>query len=149
MDSSFVVTRRKLLGLTQRELSRLTGVKQPLISAIESGRREPTASVRQALESALQLRPSIALEHMQADVRRIVKTNHGRAAYLFGSVARGQDGPGSDVDLLVEFDEDADIVDLLTMEEELAELLTIPVDVISAGSSSKLTDEARREAVPL
>ena len=149
MDSSFVVTRRKLLGLTQRELSRLTGVKQPLISAIESGRREPTASVRQALESALQLRPSIALEHMQADVRRIVKTNHGRAAYLFGSVARGQDGPGSDVDLLVEFDEGADIVDLLTMEEELAELLTIPVDVISAGSSSKLTDEARREAVPL
>ena len=149
MDSSFVVTRRKLLGLTQRELSRLTGVKQPLISAIESGRREPTASVRQALESALQLRPSIALEHMQADVRRIVKTNHGRAAYLFGSVARGQDGPGSDVDLLVEFDEGADIVDLLTMEEELAELLTIPVDVISAGSSSKVTYEARREAVPL
>jgi len=149
MDASFVATRRKLLGLTQRELSRLTGVKQPLISAIESGRREPTASVRQALESALQLRPSVALEHMQADIRRIVRANHGRAAYLFGSVARQQDAPGSDVDLLVEFDDGADIVDLLAMEEELSQLLTIPVDVVSAGSSSKVTAEARREAVPL
>ena len=149
MDATFIATRRKLLGLTQRELSRLSGVKQPLISAIESGRREATASVSQALADALQVRPSVALKHMLADVRKIVRANHGRAAFLFGSIARGQDVPGSDVDLLVEFDEVADIADLLTLEDELEQLLTVPVDVISAGSSSRVTAKARRETVPL
>jgi len=35
------------------------------------------------------------------------------------------------------------------MEEELAELLTVPVEVVSAGSSGRVLDRARREAVPL
>ena len=68
---------------------------------------------------------------------------------VFGSVARGTDGPESDLDLLVTFDEDAGITDLLAMEEELAEWLTVPVDVVSARSSGRVIDRALGEAVPL
>lgn len=63
---------------------------------------------------------------------------------LFGSVARGDDDPGSDLDLLVTFPPDADIVTLLALEEELAELLTVRVDVVSSGSSGRVLDRARR-----
>jgi predicted nucleotidyltransferase len=124
-------------------------VKQPLISAIESGKREATVPVALALADALQLRPSVALARLRSDVLDIMHANRGRAVHIFGSVARGEDAPGSDLDLMVEFDEGADIADLLAMEEELSELLTVPVDVISSGSSSRVTARARSEMVPL
>ena len=41
---------------------------------------------------------------------------------VFGSVARGEDDPGSNLDLLVTFPPDAGIVTLLTLEEELANI---------------------------
>lgn len=66
-----------------------------------------------------------------------------------GSVASGTDAPGSDVDLLVRFAEGRDIVDLLTLEHELEEVLTVPVDVVSAGSSGDLVERARPIAVDL
>jgi len=144
-----VTTRRKLLGLTQRELARRSGVKQPLISAIESGKRDATPPVAQALARALEVRPSVALAGLRDEVVRVVRANRGRAAHVFGSVARREDLCGSDLDLMVEFEADADIADLLALEEELGELLTVPVDVISAGSSSAVTAEARREMVAL
>lgn len=149
MDASYVLTRRRILGLTQRELARRSGVPQPLISAIESGKREATPSVAAALEGALRVRPSVVVERLREAVLGVVKDNHGRAVHVFGSAARGDDRPDSDIDFLVEFDEDADIIDLLTLEEELARLLTVPVDVVSAGSSSRVTAAARREMVPL
>lgn len=38
---------------------------------------------------------------------------------------------------------------LLTLEEELADLLIVPVDVVSSGSSGRVLDRARVEAIPL
>jgi predicted nucleotidyltransferase len=64
-------------------------------------------------------------------------------------VALGNDQPDSDLDLLVTFPPDADIVTLLTLEDELSELLTVPVDVVSAGSSGPMLERALAEAVPL
>ena len=52
---------------------------------------------------------------------------------LFGSVARGDDRPDSDIDLLVDFDRDSSLFDLMRMTRELEELLGHPVDVVSAG----------------
>jgi len=101
------------------------------------------------LGKALSIRPSLALRSLRTDVLRIVRDNHGLEAHVFGSVARGEDQPGSDIDLMVEFDEQADITDLLAMEEALGELLTVPVDVVSAGSSSHIVAAARQETVPL
>jgi predicted nucleotidyltransferase len=39
--------------------------------------------------------------------REVLKDHHVKALYLFGSVVRREDKPGSDVDILVEFHPEA------------------------------------------
>lgn len=141
--------RRAAAGLTQRQLAELSGVKQPLIAAIEGGTRVPSEAARTALEGALRVRPSALLRARRDEVLAAVAKVGATDPRVFGSVARGEDGPGSDIDLLVTFPPGADIVTLLTLEEELADLLTVPVDVVSSGSSGRVLDRARAEAVPL
>jgi len=53
-------------------------------------------------------------------------------AALFGSMARGDDRPDSDVDILVEFDPDAHVTvfDYVGVKEYIASLFLQPVDVI-------------------
>jgi predicted nucleotidyltransferase len=55
------------------------------------------------------------------------------AQRLFGSVARGESHPGSDLDLLVEMDADRSLLDLVGLEQDLEELLDRPVDVLTDG----------------
>ncbi len=144
-----VKARREALQLSQRDLAARAGVKQPLISAIESGKREPTAAARAALDRALEVRPSYLLRRLRPEVLAVIARHRGGNPLVFGSVARGTDEPGSDLDLLVRFSDDAGITDLLAMEDELAELLTVPVDVVSAGSSGRIIGRALGEAIPL
>lgn len=141
--------RRAAGGLTQRELAVASGVKQPLIAAIESGSRQPTDTTRHALDAALQVRPSQLLREVRDKVLAAVQAVGGEDVRIFGSVATGRDRPDSDLDLLVTFPPGADIVTLLSLEEELANLLTVPVDVVSAGSSGSLLERALSECVPL
>src|SRR5437867_4903186 len=53
-------------------------------------------------------------------------------AALFGSMARGDDRPDSDIDILVEFDPDAHVTvfDYVGVKEYIASLFLQPVDVI-------------------
>lgn len=51
---------------------------------------------------------------------------------VFGSVARGEDGPESDVDLLVDLEPGVSLLDLARLEVELTDLLRRPVDVVPA-----------------
>lgn len=141
--------RRAAAGLTQRELAELTGVKQPLIAAVERGTRQPTPAVREAIEAALRLRPSQLLGLLRDRVLAAVEAVGGSDVRVVGSVARGEDEPGSDLDLLVTFPPEADIITLLTLQEELSDALTVPVDLVSAGSSGPVLDRALAEAVPL
>lgn len=141
--------RRAAAGMSQRELARVSGVKQPLIAAIETGTRQPSDAVRSALEDAIPVRPSQLLEFARDRVLAAVRAIGGRDVRVFGSVARREDRPDSDVDLLVAFPPEADIVTLLSLEEELSDLLTVPVDVVSAGSSGPALASALEEAVPL
>ena len=48
---------------------------------------------------------------------------------LFGSVARGEARPDSDVDLLVEFDRPVGLFGLVALQLRLEELLGYPVDI--------------------
>lgn len=50
---------------------------------------------------------------------------------IFGSTARGQDRPGSDLDLMARFPPGFDLFDLMQVEDELETLLGIGVDVVS------------------
>jgi predicted nucleotidyltransferase len=59
-----------------------------------------------------------------------------RRAALFGSVARGENRPGSDIDIMVEIDPDAHITvfDYVGLKEYIAGLFDGPVDVVSRDS---------------
>jgi len=59
-----------------------------------------------------------------------------RRIWLFGSAARGEMGPQSDVDVAVEFEDDArgGLFELVAMQNELAERLDRPVDLGTLGS---------------
>jgi predicted nucleotidyltransferase len=68
---------------------------------------------------------------------------------VFGSVARGEDGPDSDIDLLVDFEADSSLFDLLHLTQLLEELLGRSVDVVSTGGLKDRDRLIRAEAVDL
>jgi predicted nucleotidyltransferase len=57
-------------------------------------------------------------------------------AALFGSVARGTNGPDSDIDILIDIAPNAvsDIYTYVGLKNYIAELFTGPVDVIDRGA---------------
>jgi uncharacterized protein len=55
---------------------------------------------------------------------------------VFGSYARGENKEGSDLDLLVEFTNTINLLDLIGLEQDLSEILGIKVDLITEGSLS-------------
>jgi len=59
-------------------------------------------------------------------------------AGVFGSVARGQARPDSDVDFLVRFEKVPSLVYFIRMENELKEILQKNVDVVVQGSEKPL-----------
>jgi hypothetical protein len=75
--------------------------------------------------------------------------HHIRRLELFGSAARGEAGPGSDVDLLVTFEESVPIStgDLLEMAGEAEELVGRPVDFVLRPSLEKSSNRFAREHI--
>ena len=69
---------------------------------------------------------------------------------VFGSVARGEGGPASDVDFLVDMEEGRNLLDLVGFWQDLQELLGCRVDVITDGGISPyLRERIYAEAIPL
>jgi len=50
---------------------------------------------------------------------------------VFGSVVRGEQGATSDIDVLVEFDRPIGFVRFMRLEKRLADLLGMPVDLVT------------------
>jgi len=74
-----------------------------------------------------------------------------RNVRVFGSVARGDDTPDSDVDLLVDFPAaEKGLFPLLALAEEIELLLGRPVDVAAVQvMAGPVRERALAEAVPL
>lgn len=69
---------------------------------------------------------------------------------VFGSVARGEDGPDSDVDLLVDVPEDTGLVALLALEGTLERVLNVKVDLATpADLKPRVRAAALADAIPL
>lgn len=68
---------------------------------------------------------------------------------IFGSVVRGDAGPASDIDFLVDLDPDRTLFDLSELILDLQEALGRQVDVIEVRRPSRVGERIQRDAVPL
>jgi uncharacterized protein len=78
--------------------------------------------------------------------------HHVRALSLFGSTLRGEEGPDSDIDLLVDFAPGTRIglFGIAKLEAELSDMFGRPVDLRSPADLSKhFRDRVVAEARPL
>lgn len=66
-----------------------------------------------------------------------------RSLRLFGSITRGEAGPDSDIDILVEFEPDARIglFEFVRLQQRLSELLGRPVDLVTPDALQKRMKE--------
>lgn len=55
---------------------------------------------------------------------------------LFGSYSRGEEKPGSDIDLIVDFKTSKSLLDLVRMESELSNTLGMKIDLLTEKSIS-------------
>lgn len=80
----------------------------------------------------------------------VLKQQGVRRAAIFGSFARGEETPESDVDLLVEFDEGKSLLDLVRLKMSLEETLNRKVDVLTPRSlHPKVRERALKDAVAI
>ncbi len=65
---------------------------------------------------------------------------------IFGSYARGEQRPDSDIDLLVSFKDRKSLLTIVRIERELSESLGVKVDLLTEGSVSPyLIDRIKSE----
>lgn len=95
-------------------------------------------NANQLLQSKRQEIIQIAARHGATNVR------------VFGSVARGETRPDSDIDFLVNLEANRSLLDLARLLRELQALLNCPVDVVTeAGLRPRLRPGVLKEARPL
>lgn len=80
-----------------------------------------------------------------------VLRRHGvKRAGIFGSVVRGEATPESDVDVLVELDRQASLLDFIGIKLDLEGVLGRSVDLVEyAAVKPRLRDRILREEVPI
>jgi predicted nucleotidyltransferase len=91
----------------------------------------------------------LSLAELQRRLRPFCEKHRIRRLELFGSAARGQGGPDSDVDLLVTLDESlpTSTGDLLEMAGEAEELVGAPVDFVLRPSLERSPNRFAREHI--
>ncbi|MEW6349314.1 MAG: nucleotidyltransferase family protein [Thermodesulfobacteriota bacterium] len=90
------------------------------------------------------------LREKRAQILQIAERYGTRNVRVFGSVARGDSGPESDVDFLVDLEPGRNLFDLGGFLYEVRQLLGRPVDVVTEkGLREHVRENVLREAVPL
>ena len=96
------------------------------------------------------MKPSDALHTHREGIRRAAESHRACNARVFGSVVHGDDGDGSDLDLLVDTLPGATLFDLGGLQIELEELLGISIDVLTPGDLPlKYREQVLAEALPI
>jgi predicted nucleotidyltransferase len=98
----------------------------------------------------LLVKPSAALDLKRAAIREMASRYRTENLRVFGSVLRGTDQEGSDLDLLVDALPGATLFDLGGLQAELEDLLGVPVDLLTPGDlPPKLRIQILEEARPV
>lgn len=91
---------------------------------------------RQAVEEQRPLPPEA--ERFRGILREYLPELRGRhkvrTLWLFGSYVWGEQEPGSDLDVLVDFAQPPTLIELAALEQELGDLLAVKVDLVTRGS---------------
>ena len=96
------------------------------------------------------MKPSEALALHRAAIRRVVESHRARNARVFGSVVRGQDADGSDLDLLIDPTPDTTLMDVAAIQVELQGLLGVSLDVLTPRAlPDAFRSRVLSEAVPV
>jgi predicted nucleotidyltransferase len=77
---------------------------------------------------------SADIKKLSGQILPVLKRFGVKRASLFGSLARGEGGRESDVDILVEFEPEKSLLDLACLKLELEETLGRRVDVLTYSS---------------
>jgi predicted nucleotidyltransferase/DNA-binding XRE family transcriptional regulator len=160
---------RRAASLSQTELARRAHVAQSVVSAYESGRRQPSLSTLGRLVAATghrlvlelerdpEVRPGLPdtplgrrLRQRRAALLKAANRHGASNLRVFGSVARAEDSSESDIDLLVDLAPDTGLFSLSILERELSEILGCPVDLAPSDSlRPQVKAEAEAQAIPL
>ena len=90
------------------------------------------------------------LHAKREDILRLAARHGAGHVRIFGSAARQEAGPESDVDVLVDLEPGRSLLDHVALQQDLTELLGRQVDVVvEGGISPYLQDRILKEAVPL
>jgi predicted nucleotidyltransferase len=161
-----LVAARLAAGLTQAELAARVGTTQSAIARLERGAVRPTVETLCRLADVLGLRFQIApgiglnahpvqrrglsLEELRArrdEILQIAAAHGARNVRVFGSVARGQARPESDVDFLVDIDTErqgfAFFGQIEDLRRALEQLLGCSVDIGEAVQADARQDVER------
>jgi predicted nucleotidyltransferase len=126
-------------GLSQRQVAEAVGVSQSAVS--------------QQLKSAPDLRalhPETLLSAAAPILKDIAEARGYRRLAVFGSVARHEARPDSDIDLLVEAPEGTSSFGFIRFKQLLEQVMGREIDLVDVGGLKPgLDDDIRREAVLL
>ena len=90
------------------------------------------------------------LADKREEILRIAASHGARDVRVFGSRARGNATPKSDVDLLVTLPENASLLVIVAIKQDLEDLLGCKVDVVTEDAISPyIRDEVLNGAVTL
>ena len=90
------------------------------------------------------------IERKRDEILKVAEKHGARNVRLIGSLARGEGGPDSDVDLLVDMDLGRTLLDHAALIHDLQSLLGCKVDIASSrGLRERVKARVLEEAVPL
>lgn len=88
--------------------------------------------------------------HQRESVRRLAEAHGGSNVRVFGSRARREAAPSSDIDLLVDMSPGSSLLDLIAIKHDVEGELGFEVDVVTESSLSRhLREQVLHEAVPV